>query len=93
MEFSGNTDPFAEICVHGRWQNGKHHSIPHKIALLFIVNFYNQLNIEKMLSRSYLPADNRISLSFLTSGNYRRAYTEHSFVRTVDGKSETTIIF
>ena len=49
MEFSGNTYPFAEICVHGRWQIGQSHSIPRKITLLFIVNFYNQLIIEKIL--------------------------------------------
>jgi hypothetical protein len=67
MEFSGNTYPFAEICVHGRWKIEERHSIHYKITLLFIVNFYNQLNTEKILSRSYLPADNRISLSFLTS--------------------------
>ena len=64
MEFSGNTYPFAEICVHGRWKIGERHSIQHKIPLHSIVNFYNQLNIEKILSRSYLPADNRISLGF-----------------------------
>jgi hypothetical protein len=49
MEFSGNTYPFAEICVHGRWQIEQSHSIPRKITLLFIVNFYNQLIIEKIL--------------------------------------------
>jgi hypothetical protein len=63
-EFSGDTYPFAEIYVHCRWKIEERHSIHYKITLLFIVNFYNQLYIENILSRSYLPADNRISLRF-----------------------------
>jgi hypothetical protein len=42
--------------VHGRWKIEERHSIHYKITLLFIVNFYNQLNTIYNLFNDGIPS-------------------------------------